>query len=98
MTQSVITLRHLTHRGGSHIALYFDYDTVLIAHVKKIEEIRWSQSNKCWYLPYREDYRTHLQSKLEDVHFKDLTVNIIETQQKTKVKTSDITKKITCFT
>ena len=86
MTQSVITLQHLTHRGGSHIALYFDYDTVLIAHVKKIEEIRWSQSNKCWYLPYREDYRTHLQSKLEDVHFKDLTVNIIETQQKTKVK------------
>ena len=86
MTRSVITLRHLTHRGGSHIALYFDYDTALIAHVKKIEGIRWSQSNKCWYLPYREDYRAYLQSKLEDVHFKDFTVNIIETQQKTKVK------------
>lgn len=82
MTQSVITLRHLTHRGGSHIALYFDYDTALIAHVKKIEGIRWSQSNKCWYLPYREDYRTYLQSNLEDIHFKDLTVSFAGTQPK----------------
>lgn len=51
MPLPVITLKHLSHRGGKHIALYFDYNLKLIDQVKKIEGIRWSASNKCWYLP-----------------------------------------------
>lgn len=50
MALPVITLKHLEHRGGKHIALYFDYDQALIAHTKKIEGVRWSATNKCWYL------------------------------------------------
>lgn len=86
MPHSVITLSHFTHRGGSHIALHFDYDTALIAQVKNIEGMRWSQSNKCWYLPVREDYRAYLQSKLEDIHFKDSSANFVKTQPKKIVK------------
>ncbi len=86
MPHSVITLRHLTHRGGSHIALYFDYDTALIAQVRKIEGIRWSQSNKCWYLPIREDYKKYLQSELGDIFLKDLTANYAEIHPETRIK------------
>ena len=84
----VITLKNLAHRGGSHIALFFDYDTALIARVKRIEGIRWSQSNRCWYIPYMEDYSEYLQSMLKDIQLKDLVVNIIE-----KPKEADVKKK-----
>ena len=50
MALPVITLKHLEHRGGEHIALCFDYDQALILHIKKIEGAKWSASHKCWYV------------------------------------------------
>ena len=82
MSLPVITLKNLEHRGGSHIALFFDYDEALIAHVKKIEGIRWSQSNKCWYIPYRTDFLKFLQDVLSDVRFKNLAGNSIRKPMK----------------
>ena len=50
MAQPVITLKHLKHRGGKHIGLYFNYNEALITHTKKIDGIKWSATNKCWYV------------------------------------------------
>lgn len=72
MPLSVITLKNIEHRGGRHIALFFDYNASLISRVKKIEGISWSQSHKCWYIPYRANYLNYLQDTLSDVQFKDL--------------------------
>lgn len=64
----------MNHRGGNHIALYFNYDPVLIAHTKKIDGIRWSATNKCWYVTEK----TGIQDELL-AHFK----NIAELDNKT---------------
>ncbi|NOX86496.1 MAG: integrase, partial [Chlorobi bacterium] len=48
MSKSVIILKELYHRGAQRIALYFDYDKKLVEQIKKIEGVKWSQSNKCW--------------------------------------------------
>ncbi len=78
MPTSVIKLKNLQHRGGHQIALFFEYDKALITEVKKIGDIRWSQSNKCWYIPYRTDYLAYLQNILPDVLFKDLVQGSIQ--------------------
>lgn len=43
-------IRQFRHRGENQIGLLFDYNSELIDIVKKIDGIRWSQSNKCWYI------------------------------------------------
>ena len=50
MPLPVITLKKLHHRGGDQIGLYFEYNATLIAHIKKLEGIKWSATNKCWYI------------------------------------------------
>src|SRR5690349_8652226 len=46
----VITLTHLKHREQNQIKLEFFPDTNLLNIVKNIPGIKWSQTNKCWYL------------------------------------------------
>lgn len=50
MALPVITLKHLKHRGGDQIALYFPYNVSLISCTRKLDGVRWSASKKCWYL------------------------------------------------
>lgn len=59
MALPVITLKHLKHRGGKHIGLYFNYNEALIVHTKKIDDFKWSATNKCWYIENKpENLRT----------------------------------------
>lgn len=51
--ERVVTLKNLFHREQECIGLYFPYDTELIALVKEIPGIRFSKTNKCWYVPVR---------------------------------------------
>ena len=46
-----ITLRPLEHRGGQWIGLYFAPQQQLTDIVRRLAGIKWSQQNKCWYLP-----------------------------------------------
>lgn len=39
------------HRQRNVIWIHFDKDPELIARVKKLPDARWSNSNKCWYVP-----------------------------------------------
>lgn len=49
-----ILLKPLDHRGQEQIGIFFSRDIELNLIVRKIKEIRWSQTNKCWYLPLNE--------------------------------------------
>jgi integrase/recombinase XerD len=49
-----ITVTPLWHRNTAAMALHFAYAPQLMAAVKKIPGIRWSQRNKCWWLPLGE--------------------------------------------
>lgn len=49
-----ITLERLTHRGKRCIAIRFDRDHELIREAKKIPEIKFSQTNRCWYVEEKD--------------------------------------------
>jgi integrase/recombinase XerD len=52
-----ITLKPLLHRHAENIALHFTGNSLLTTAIKKIAGIKWSQTNKCWYLPLsKENY------------------------------------------
>ena len=55
MPLPVITLKRLHHRGKDRIGLYFDYNTALISHTRKLEGTTWSGTNKCWYMTETDD-------------------------------------------
>ena len=67
MSWPVIILKPLKHRGGNHIALFFDYNLKLINHVKKFKGIRWSATNKCWYVNDVQGVMDNLLKHLLDV-------------------------------
>jgi integrase/recombinase XerD len=46
-----------THRGQPVIWLQFAYHAALTNTIKQWPGCRWSQSNKCWYVPDTEAYR-----------------------------------------
>lgn len=45
------------HREKSVIFIRFGYDASMVAEVRKLVGCRWSQSNKCWYVPDVVAYR-----------------------------------------
>ena len=46
-----------THKGEAVIFIRFDYDAALIARVKKLVGVEWSQTQKAWYVKDTEQYR-----------------------------------------
>jgi len=54
-----VTLQPLQHRGMMQIAILFERNAKVAAIVRKLPGARWSQTNKCWYLPLsKENYST----------------------------------------
>ena len=57
-----ISLKPLHHRGQEVIGIYFKSDADLNLTVRKLPSVKWSQTNKCWYIPlsqhsYKDVYR-----------------------------------------
>jgi integrase/recombinase XerD len=52
-----VTLKPLQHRNTTCIGIYFTHNRQLSVSLKKIKGIKWSSTNKCWYLPLsKENY------------------------------------------
>lgn len=83
-----ITLKHLKHNGVENIALYFRYNDALISHTRKLEGVRWSASNRCWYL---ENKPGSLHKIL--VHFKGIAWVDYAQYKSAKAKLSNKSKK-----
>ena len=51
-----VVLKPLYHRGQESIGIYFD-NSSLNGAVRKLPGVKWSQTNKCWYIPLsKENY------------------------------------------
>lgn len=48
-----VRVEKLFHRGQNCLALFFPFNSEMSSRVKKIEGIKWSQTNKCWYVAER---------------------------------------------
>lgn len=46
-----IQLKPFYHQGKECIGIYFPHNSVLNNVVKKIADVKWSQTYKCWYIP-----------------------------------------------
>jgi len=44
----------LHHGGQESIGIYYQNSNSLNLIVKKLSSVKWSQTNKCWYLPLSE--------------------------------------------
>jgi site-specific recombinase XerD len=50
-----VTLQPLHHRGGEHIAIVAPNIADLNLVIRKLPKVKWSQSNRCWYVPFTGD-------------------------------------------
>lgn len=64
MEKSVL-VKKLFHRENQCLGLFFDKDWNIINEVKKIPEIKFSYTNKCWYVPERESAITSILETLQ---------------------------------
>lgn len=46
-----IDLKQIFHRGKECVGLYFDNNPALNNLVQQLTGVKWSQTNKCWYIP-----------------------------------------------
>ncbi len=56
----MVVVKRTIHKGELRLMLTFKYDPDLVKLVKQIEGVQWSNSNKCWYLPDRNDMLSSL--------------------------------------
>ena len=50
-----VSLKPLYHRQQECIGIYYASLAAINKEVRKIAGIKWSQTNKCWYLPLDKD-------------------------------------------
>lgn len=68
---TAIRLSPLHHRGAECIGLYYTNNAVINNLVRKIAGIKWSQTNKCWYMPMSRDACHVIVKALEGVAMLD---------------------------
>jgi integrase/recombinase XerD len=61
-----ISLKPFHHRGQEIIGLYFKNDSELNLEVRKLPAVKWSQTNKCWYVPLSKESFEHLYNSLKE--------------------------------
>jgi integrase/recombinase XerD len=61
-----ITLKPLQHRGAECIGIYFENYTSLNTIIRKQATAKWSQTKKCWYIPYTQKHYSLLQTSLKE--------------------------------
>ena len=61
-----ITLKPLYHRKQESIGIYYANSPIVNGIVKKIQGVKWSQTNKCWYLPLSKENYNKIYTALRD--------------------------------
>jgi site-specific recombinase XerD len=59
-----VVLKPLYHRSQESIGIYFGNDATLNNIVRQLPAVKWSQTNKCWYLPLSRLYYDKLYTAL----------------------------------
>lgn len=59
-------LKPLLHRGQEQIGIFFFKNDELNLIVRKIKGVKWSQTNKCWYLLLNKASREAVKQALKE--------------------------------
>ncbi len=61
----------MIHRGKEWISIHLPYDAALQTHIRAVQEIRWSQTHKCWYTPLSPHFLTAIHAVCKDTAIVD---------------------------
>ncbi|MCY7292463.1 MAG: site-specific integrase [Ferruginibacter sp.] len=61
----IVILKALLHRNNECIGIYFDKHAVLEKIIRKQPGVKWSQTNRCWYIPLTQEGYALLVSDLK---------------------------------
>jgi integrase/recombinase XerD len=81
-----IRVEKLFHRDQNCLAFFFPFNSEMSALVKKIEGVKWSQTNKCWYVANRENLLSEIFTAFKGEAWIDITA--LKSNQGGKVNTS----------
>ncbi len=81
-----VILKPLQHRQQECIAIHFDNYTLLNGIVKKIPGVKWSQTNRCWYIPLNAGAYNQLNNALNGKADLDITALKQFLQKRKQVK------------
>lgn len=62
-----VYLKPLYHRGQEHIGIYAPDGAYLNSTIRKLPGVKWSQTNKVWYLPLHETAYKQLTAALKPI-------------------------------
>jgi integrase/recombinase XerD len=79
-----IKLNRAIHKGQERLFLEFDYDAELIALIKKIDGIAWSQTRKAWHVPDTNEHLELILSRFPDVEHTTVPKHPLEEKTVTK--------------
>jgi len=74
----------ITHHHEVRIRVDFPYNAEETARLKQIPDTRWSQSLKCWHVPYTKEVFEQLKEKFPDVEY-------VETRHATSMQKERVT-------
>lgn len=60
MKATEVSAMPVIHNNEKRIKLVFNYDLNIIEQVKKIPDALWSQTMKCWHVPFTNNYMDYL--------------------------------------
>ena len=81
-------LRPLLHRKSECIGIYFEKNNTLEKIIRKQPGIKWSQTNKCWYIPLTETAYQLLIKGLKEKALVDNTALKAYLEKKKKVQSA----------
>ena len=102
---STIVLRNLKHHDKQCIAITFPFDITLKSLISVMEDVKWSQSNRCFYKKYSiENYKNLILEFNKEqitydsryfIHPSKILYKNKETKQNTTYKTKSLKKRLT---
>lgn len=85
-----VCLKPLYHRNKENIGLYYPKDNLINNAVRKLEGVRWSQTNKCWYLPLNQASYKRVIDALSSIAAIDESLLRQYLQKKKQVEKTDV--------
>jgi integrase/recombinase XerD len=81
----IVCLKPLFHRGKENIGLYYPNDSMINNTVRRLKDVRWSQTNRCWYVPLTDIACRLIEDSLKTIAAIDSTFLTHYLQKKTEV-------------
>ena len=94
MKQSPIRLEKIHHRGYNRIAIYCKYDKALIQKIRTIKFAKWSQTKRCWHVPYNINSFQEIKAQFGEVIVQASIPKLKPIQTHSKVKLDLVNEKI----